>query len=343
LRAKALNTIAAISVAYSVPNLIHARQIQDVTPLSELSLEDEILFPPSFFPGIEMLPDHRIMLEGLAALYPGKILKELPLDGGQKIRPAKIHPLPRGITYARVYHLSGDLSELAARIDDSALIIDLRFVDSELENALAFGNLLTLHNPVHLETRGNYLTPPLTYSDLIVAPASEPQQRESPILILTNSGTTGPLEAVLDAIQAQDGIITVGESTGGHTGRYHRIDVDPPYYVISGEIRAAGRDSLVHHGCQPTIEVRVDEARDYRAYYALERGIEIHRLITYDLDETDPALRTSPPESTDAAGTPDGSPDRTKNSSGTTLADPILQRAVNIIVALQVLRTVPTS
>jgi hypothetical protein len=339
-----MSTASVLFILCTGTHSLHAGQIEDLTPLSDFNLEDEILFPPSFFPGIETLPDHLIMLEGLAALYPGKILKELPLESGQEVRPPKIEPLPRGITYARVYHLSGDLSGLIERIDDAPLIIDLRFVDSDLENALAFGRLLGLHMPVRLEARGNYLTPPMQVSDLVIEKTDTPQSRDMPILILTNDGTTGPLEAVLDAVQAQNEIITVGTPTGGHTGRYHEIAVDPPYYVIAGEIRAAGRSSLVHHGFRPEIDVPVDSARDYRAYYAFERGVEISRLINYDLDESDPALNTSPPTTyttfTDAEGT---LPERPKNISSTALADPILQRAVNIIVALQVLRSVPTS
>jgi hypothetical protein len=324
-------------------NTLHAGQIQDLTPLSELNLEDEFLFPPTFFPGIETLPDHRMVLEGLAALYPGKILKNLPSESGQKVQMPKIHNIPRGITYARVYHLNGDLSVLTKHIDDPALIIDLRFVDSELDDSLAFGRMLGLRSQVRLETRGRYRNPPLLPSELVMEPPSEATHREAPILILTNRGTTGPLEAVLDAIQAQNEIITIGESTGGQTGRYHKIEVDPPYYVIAGEIRAAGGRSLVHHGFRPEIEVPVEPARDYRAYYALERGIHMQRLISFDLDESDSALNTAPAASANLDAPEDPLNGQAKSSSSTALADPILQRAVNIIVALQVLRSVPTS
>ena len=86
------------------------------------------------FPSLEKYDTEEIQLHGLATLYPGRVLFEHPsLSASCENRePARVEDLPREIKYIRLYRLDGAQAVLKQQRAHPALIVDFRYLKSEL-------------------------------------------------------------------------------------------------------------------------------------------------------------------------------------------------------------------
>lgn len=57
---------------------LHAVDVDDPENGAAFDLLDSELFSPELFPDLKELSRNRLVLEGLAELYPGKVLRSLP-------------------------------------------------------------------------------------------------------------------------------------------------------------------------------------------------------------------------------------------------------------------------
>ncbi len=299
---------------------------------------DPRLLDPVFFSGLKELPDYEILLRGIGALYPGTIISEPPEDPELNHRPPGVKRLKRGITYIRVYGLQADLTPIIEYLSKPAVVLDLRNIHSDLEGTISFGHLLSANETKKLQLLGTFKDK--TELDLDPAEKAEAndETRPFPLIILVNRGTKGPLEALLDGIQALDEFILIGASTAGQTAVYSKLD-NTPYYIISGEIRPPSGESLLNIGLQPEIDVSTNPLQDTRAYYAYEKGVDIETLVDFHLREEE-GISQRPGDPNGANST--GGAGQAAPASINRLSDPILQEAINIIVALQVLRRMPS-
>lgn len=148
-------------------------------------------------------------------------------------------------------------------------------------------------------------------------------QRDHPIIVLTNQQTSGPWETQLADLQAAQKITTVGKATAGNTGVYQQFWESPVYYKLIDEFLPQDQRSILQTGVIPNvpIDVRVDE--DYQSYYAVNKGYAVADMIELSYDDTTSEADTAPA------------------NGKAILNDKILQRAVDIIVALQILGELP--
>ncbi len=284
----------------------------------------ERLAPP-FFPELDRKSAEDVYLAGLAALYPGRLVTELPAEPVPSGRAPLVEDLPRNIRYLRVYDLAAATPELTKNLGQAALIVDLRFVGSTPAAAAAFSRALADGRDDGLvELLGTYP------SDTHDSVRGERVQRTSPVFVLVNAKTSGPVEAWLAGLQARGAALLVGTRTAGETGAYERLSPTSPYYVITGEIRPRGGPSLLARGATPDFRVEVSPPEDYRAYFAHETGLALESLLRVGLPKKN------------GAPTPDDKNHRPPKDE-TPTADPVLQRAVDLVVALQVLGKLPNS
>ncbi len=283
-------------------------------------------FPPEFFPGLNKQSPEKIYLEGLMALYPGRVLDKAPQsEGPATSREPMIETLPRGITYVRLYDLSDSISFIDAHISDPILLIDLRYVSSSMEAAKRFIAYFSLSS----DAIENISTPEETAAhskgslqDLISDYTVRPNDRKD--IVLINQKTSGAIEAAVDALQRTGKIVTVGTRTAGDTGSYGAIPGVEGYYVIDGEVRAMSGPSLLGVGLEPEVPVDVTAAEDFTGYQLLETGYSAEAILRTRLPALDPLEASE--DSEEAEETP---------------IDPILQRAVEVVIALQVLGKLP--
>jgi hypothetical protein len=266
----------------------------------------------SFFPGIEDYSDESIRLHGLAQLYPGRVLFDDPrLEiTSASHEAARVDDLPRDIKYIRLYRLDETQQVLSEYKEHPALIVDFRYLKSEL----AAINLL------HAFAQKEWLSE-LTLSGkvpegLINKRTAAPfTQRDKPVVVLCNRETAGPFEAILDQLQRSGAIIAVGEPSAGRTGFYNKTGSGA--WTLHGEIRPDADTSLVGVGFQPRILIETSAEENYLSYHLYEAGTPITRLLRdneskSDSDEAEKTLF-------------DNEPDR------------VLQRGVDIVAALQIL------
>ncbi len=268
---------------------------------------------PSFFPGVEDYSDAAIRLHGLAELYPGRVLFENPSleTVSSSHEAARVEDLPRDIKYIRLYRL-----DEAQRVIDEyqaypALIVDFRYLKSEL----AAVNILDAFAPEKW-TEG-LTTVGLVPEALIETADSPTSAREKPVIVLVNRETAGPFEATLDQLQQKGAIIAIGEATAGRTGFYRKSE--PGAWTLNGEIQSDGDTSLIGTGFQPHIQMETSAAENYLAYHLYEAGTDINRLLRQDTHTADHSEETDPIQKIEE-------PDR------------VLQRAVDIVAALQILQ-----
>lgn len=189
------------------------------------------------------------------------------------------------------------------------------------------------HFSTDLSESLEYLTHPALILDLryVFSPTKvdyigtlDTLDREHPIIVLINHQTSGPWETQLADLQVAQKIITVGIATAGNTGVYDPFWESPTYYRLTDEILPQNNESILQTGLIPnvTLAVRLDD--DYKSYYAINKGYKISDMIRLSYDDT---------ENEDESAT--------QPTGKAILNDTILQRAVDIIVALQILGDLP--
>jgi hypothetical protein len=154
------------------------------------------------------------------------------------------------------------------------------------------------------------------------------------VLALVNGLTAGPLEAWLEAFQEKDNLLLVGTTTAGQPAHYQPMDGHPGYFIIDGEL-LPGIHSLVGTGVMPRFPVDVTPQQSYTAYNFLENRNDIATLLRHDAPVATPA--TSKP------ATPVAPAPIPQSVPTGEISDPVLQRAVDVVAALQILGRLPSS
>lgn len=293
---------------------------QENMALPEILQPHRDVLKEEFFPGLEELPLETIVWAGLARLYPGTLLEAPPQP---EYRPETAEPivavLPGEIRYVRVRDLQTALPELKKWADEPTLIIDLRFVYGDYPISLEFASIWTARADEQVEAVGTIevqANPP--ESSAIVR-----RQRAEPVIILVNKRTAGALEAFVDALQSSGRCVAVGTPTAGMTGSYRQLDNPTGYWIVQGEWMARGGESLLSKGMQPEVMVSVSAEADYQAYQRAPRGVPLERTLRGDWP---------------LQGLSGANGETADNALG---HDRILQRAFEIIVALQILGKLP--
>ncbi len=288
-------------------------------------------FPPELFPGLVGKSESDIRLAGIAALNPGRLPTEDPagvrplVAESRKTRSAE---LPRGGAYLRLYTL--DTNSVRERAGRTPLVVDCRYLATgpgERDACLALGGALAGGELPKLAVRGDY--PPPSFPAAVV-----PEPAKAPVLVIVNRRTSGPLEAVLAALQAEGKIFLIGGATAGETGVFKPLEPHAGRWAISGEILPAGGASLVGVGVSPKFPVTVTPEDEFLSWQLVERGAPLAGVLRRDsIGRTESA----------AALAKDAEPASGKSAAHTDATDPALQRAQDILAALQVLGGVALS
>jgi len=295
---------------------------------------------PALFPGADTRDPVEIELAGLSELYPGGVLHKPPqqLQVANLGRLPKSVELPRNVYYMRVYDLKVSKTQLADALANNALlIVDFRYVYAEAPDAEDIADTLakagltsvpvhglgTLHEPADLPAPSNGdKTPPL-------------------VLVLVNGQTAGTLETWLAAFQEKESVLAVGTPTAGQPGSYHPAPGHPDYFLLDGELQPES-GSVAGVGLQPRFVVEVTPEQNKLAYDRVESGTDVSAMLRRDRVMAaaaaivpSPASGTAPPATTP---TPSTSPATPAVEAG----DLVLQRAVDVVAALQILGRVPS-
>lgn len=280
-------------------------------------------FPPVFFPGLEARTEQDVYLQGLVRLYPGRLLDEEP----ESLSPAAsreplVEELPGKIAYVRVYDLAKALPALEASGAEPALIWDFRYLATPVTSEAVAGltqatRLLGAEGLSAASSGGQGGNEALAQSRAAIGP----------VIVLVNHRTRGGVEAALDALQRAGTVMTVGTRTAGMTGAYRPLEGQSGYWIIEDELLAVGGDSLLGHGLKPKSLVDVTPEADFLGYQLIESGQSPEAILRLELPGRQRAPRSE--EEGDSV------------ESNQRPADPVLQRAVEIIVALRVLGRLP--
>lgn len=287
-------------------------------------------FPPELFPGLAGKSESDIRLAGIAALNPGRLVR------GEPKLPARIVPesrrtlhavLPRGGDYLRVYTL--DTAAVAARAGKGPLVVDCRYLataPTDVDASSAFVSALSGVAPL-VTVRGDY--PPATPAPAVPAASASLAAEGSPVLVIVNAETAGPLEAMLAAAQADGRLMLVGAPTAGKTGVYKPLAGESGWWAISGEILPASGGSLAGVGVTPKFPVKVSAEDEFLGWQIVERGAPLATVLQRDsLGKTESAAPAKPG---------DKPAEKPADAAHAAATDPALQRAQDVLAALQVL------
>jgi hypothetical protein len=306
----------------------------------------------------------------LARAFPNRV-KHMPAQPAAPQTPpvaTRIEVRP-GIAYVRVRNLANDLDAIQDALAQPRLIIDLRYIHGELAESLRLGTLIARRD-LAIEPRATDAPQP--------EPATTARRPAGQLtLCLVNRGTSGPIEAVLDALQGAGDILLVGTQSAGDTGFFRTADQAPAWRVIADDYRRENGPSLLDVGVTPALFVETTPDAEDAAYIALDAGqpvadlldapvrksrfdearlqqqfAEIHPKVgKLPVPTPSPATPLVPPESepqTPDADTPPGSATPATSLPGVdskpvppTPFDRSLQRAVSTLVAHAIFHPAP--
>ena len=286
-----------------------------------------------FFPGLAERTDAEVRLAGLARLYPQRVLDAPPETENPRAGQAPlVEELSRGIVYIRIYDLDTSEEAFHEHIDTVALIIDARFLWTPVDQLRATW-LWKWFGPDAPRTQWVGEGQPSPQEQSATGPRAEvvsgetPVTREPPVIFLVNGRTRGGIEAWLAALQSDGRVVAIGHPTAGATGRYRPAHSAEGYWVVTGDIRAEDGESLLGEGLMPEVRIRVSAEADARAWERVEQGIDI------------PAVLNLPWSEPEGSG---GSTETASRKPTLPAHDAVLQRAVDIAVARQLLGEVAT-
>jgi hypothetical protein len=138
-------------------------------------------------------------------------------------------------------------------------------------------------------------------------------------------------------------VLAVGTTTAGQPATYTDYPGQPGYFVIDGELRPES-GSIVGIGVKPHFVVDVSPQQNDVAYFSVERGtMDIVNMLRQERTVTAaPAANAA----TGAGNTNNQTPPSNAPTPTTVVIearDPVLQRAVDVVAALQVLGRLPSS
>jgi hypothetical protein len=300
----------------------------------QFSLEDRELFPPEYFPGLHERSEAELLLAGLRAIYPRRILVSPPRDD----IPEAIAPVVRNLgsngTYIRVMNLETALPVIERHLSRQVLLIDFRFLTTDLESTMKLGSILTRRSRLPLRVSGEYPAPAdRVETGHVIIDGRRLRGADQAVFTLTNRETRGPIEALLDQLKIDGDTISVGTASAGYTAVFRQFP-DLPYYLMRGEIRAADGESLIEEGFVPRVRVDVSPEEDLIGYSSLREGVPLDQVVQARvaknrLDEARLVRERA------ARGIAETETDDAETESPP--LDLILQRAINIVKALQAL------
>ncbi len=243
-------------------------------------LHDRDLFPEELFPGVEELDESELLLEALQHHFPGRVLNTPPLNTLDSQGEPTGRESDAGVSYIRVRNLSAALPWIERGLGDSVVLIDLRYVKSDLVDAIALATLLAGEEKLVFDLLGQYATTAgMKESNRLIVATDEPSSGNPTVIVLTNRETSGPLEAILSELQAHRSIMIIGTRTAGLTAAFRRVPGNPGWYVISGEIQPASEGSLVGSGLSPDIQVEVDADDESAAYAGFDPNLPLNTIL----------------------------------------------------------------
>lgn len=210
----------------------------------------------------------------LAKVFPNRV-KRVPAADTVPLQPppatrTEIRP---GLDYVRVRLLANDLGTIEEALAQPRLIIDLRYVRSELDDALRLGALLARR--------------PFALAANTASPEPRRLRDASQVTIcLINRATAGPLEAVLDALQTSGDVLLVGTQSAGDTGSFVPADNAPTWSVIADDYRRANGTSLLDVGVTPGLFVETVSHIEDAAYLAFDAGRPMPELLDATVEKT---------------------------------------------------------
>lgn len=340
---KTLNIIKSAAIllpflAAAIPANLAALEAQPAEP--QFDLHDQKLFPPEFFPGLQEQSDAAVLLAGLRSIYPKRILDHAPRSEMPEPTPPVVRELGKSGTYIRVLNLQEALPIIEEHFDSEVLLLDFRFLAADLESTIDLGAMLSRQSRLEFSLVGDYPSFGYSLEDGVLSVESRSLRSSKPaIFTLSNHLTRGPIEALLDQLKTDGDIISIGTASAGRTAIFHQFPTLPSYYLMTGEIRAQEGNSLVESGFVPQVNVSVTPDNDLIGYSGLRKSVTIDQVIQARVEKLrfDEAtlLRERGLESSQSS-----SP-ATKNDEADEIAevplDLILQRAMNIVKALQAL------
>lgn len=299
-----------------------------------LSSLDKELFPSEFFPNISDVSEGELLLAGLRSLYPKRILSDLPETKTEEPEPPVVRDLGSNGRYIRVKHLAEALPVIEENLSLPLLVLDFRYLATDVASTLKLASLLTRQESIALSLAGNYPVPNLDPGTAVVrAKGAQLRRPDQTVFTLSNHKTGGPIEALLAQLKAEKEIISVGVRSSGETGAFRPFPGLDSFYLISGEIRPADGSSLLESGFLPQVEVATTPEEDKLGYAGLRDGVSLDDLVDARVeklrfDETR-LLR-------ERAGGPGAEEEKEEEKARLPL-DPILQRTLHIVKALQAL------
>ncbi len=282
-----------------------------------------------------------VQLAGLAALYPGRVLHHEPQGPIQTNldRLPKVVDLPRNVTYLRAYNLDDktrkQIEDLLAKQTLTALIVDLRYVFADAPDAENFAEVLARAGlpSAALNGLGTLATSPL----ILPGPATD-KQAPPMVLAMVNSQTAGPLEAWLETFQERESVLLVGTATAGQPGKYDPVEGHADFWILKGELQPES-GPITGTGVKPRFAVDVKPEQDYLAWSKVESGADIATMLRQDRVLRAGGITPAPSPAPGTIAPPATAPATPVEET----ADLTLQRALDVVAAMQVLHPSPNA
>jgi hypothetical protein len=153
--------------------------------------------PVAYFTAGTAEPEDRAGWTALAEEYPRWVRPVRPDRTREVDAPAATEAeINDAISYIRVRRLGNDLESIRAALHRPGLIIDLRYVHGDRDETVQLGQLLA-RRPVAL-TAVN-----ASHDETIAIDSNPERSADQTTIVVVNGGTSGPVEALLDALQSQ--------------------------------------------------------------------------------------------------------------------------------------------
>lgn len=307
-----------------------------ILPAGAVDVRDQEVFSPELFPELEELSETEIVLRGLHALFPERVF---PGDPEQENSTDPKEPLVRSISdevvYLRAYHLKEAVSVIRENLERPVMILDLRYIHSDLESTVKLAGILSRRPRLHFYAAGDYPLPDSADNRQIQIEGERLRDRDHTLITLSNWETSGPVEVLLEQLRRDADIISIGTQSAGRTASFRPIPDFPDWQILSGELRPDPEVSLVDNGFVPRVNVEVEPEYDRVAYRRLTEENEINDVIQTELTRDREARQRQ-----GQLPSPVLNNDETESGQPPP-PDLVLQRAVNIVKALQALGQIP--
>lgn len=244
-----------------------------VLPLANAAL------PSAYFPTEVAEPVDGTGWAVLAKEFP-RWVKPVRIDPTREVDapPATEVVINDKISYIRVRRLENDLASIEAALTHPGLMIDLRYVHGDRNETILLGRLLARQQVLLAAANAS--------TDEAIVIDSNPHRAASQVtIVVVNAGTSGPVEALLDALQAQGDVLLVGARTAGNTGLFRRPENAPRWQVVYGDLRRRDGPSLIDVGVEPGLPVPTDPAAEEAAYLGLDDGTVLSHLLDAPVDK----------------------------------------------------------